>query len=557
MAVSAALRERRRPWLAGVAVAVLLAVAAPGSGAIAPAAVFGASTDLTLVTNATYNVHPEDQLASVSVAIAARNHTRETRMRRFSFDHAFLAVQPGAVSPRVSGPKGARVQVAKRTPDATLLRIGFGSRLYSGETANLRLTFDLPGHGTAANSQVRVGASLITLPVWAFASEGARGSTVTVRFPPGWNPSVESGSFARRSTGSDGSTVLATGALASPLSFFAFVSAQRPAVYDEHPLTLSVGDQQVDLLLQPWEDDPGWTVRTAKLFSRALPVLRDEIGLDWPHDRPMVVREAVSRAAGGYAGLFDPAAGRIEVAYWADQMVMIHEAAHGWFNGSLLADRWANEGFASYYAGRAAAALEVKAGTPELNDAVAAAEVPLNAWEVGSADGAGTQGATATDAYGYAASLAFATAVADRVGHEVLARTWADAAGGIGAYQPPSTTEDSTPGSTRGASTGATPESVGGPPDWRGLLDLLEAESGTGLVDLWRTWVVRPEEVALLDARAATRASYARTVALAGDWVLPRAIRDAMREWQFDSAEQLMADARTVLAQRNAVASMA
>ena len=96
-----------------------------------------------------------------------------------------------------------------------------------------------------------------------------------------------------------------------------------------------------------------------------------------------------------------------------------------------------------------------------------------------------------------------------------------------------------------------------GPPDWRGLLDLLEAETATGFTDLWRTWVVRADEAALLDARDAARASYARTLALAGGWVLPRPIRDALRSWRFDAAEQLMAEARTVLAQRAALEQLA
>ncbi len=554
-ASSPVLRRRVRPWLAGLAVAVMLAVAAPGSGALGPAPVVAATPDLTLVTQATYDVHPADQRASVSVAITAHNRKSETRTRKFFFDHAFLAVQAGATSPRITGPKGARVRVASRTKDATLLRIDFGSRLYGGKSASFRLAFDLPGHGGAANPQVRVGTSLIALPVWAYASDGARGSSVTVRIPPGWDPAVESGSFARRTTGTDGSTVLATGSLASPLSFFAYVSAQRPAVYEEKALAVDVGGKQVDLLLQPWEDDPGWTKRTGELFGRALPVLRDEIGLDWPHDTPMVVREGVSGDSGDSAAVFDPAENRIEVAYWADPALTIHEAAHGWFNGSLLADRWANEGFASYYALRAAAALEVPAKAPVLTKAVKGSAIPLNAWvhsttadttagaTTGVVDGK-TSDTTATDAYGYAASLAFATAVADVVGPEALARTWADAAAGVGAYQPP-------------ASGASAAEGVAGPPDWRGLLDLLEAESGSKLTDLWRTWVVRPDEAARLDARAEARSSYARTLALAGDWALPRSIRDALRSWQFDAAEELMADARTVLAQRNGLASMA
>ena len=111
---------------------------------------------------------------------------------------------------------------------------------------------------------------------------------------------------------------------------------------------------------------------------------------------------------------------------------------------------------------------------------------------------------------------------------------------------------------TGGAATGGTAqETVDGPADWRGLLDLLEAETGQGFVDLWKTWVVREDESALLDVRTATRASYNRTLALAGDWALPRPIRDALRAWQFDAAERLMADARTVLAQGAALEQLA
>jgi hypothetical protein len=126
---------------------------------------------------------------------------------------------------------------------------------------------------------------------------------------------------------------------------------------------------------------------------------------------------------------------------------------------------------------------------------------------------------------------------------------WADAAARTGAYQPAA--------GDGVASAAVTPEAVDGPPDWRGLLDLLEARTGQEFSDLWREWVVRPDEAALLDARADARLAYERTLALAGDWSLPRSIRDALRAWQFDTAEQLMADARTVLAQRGAVESMA
>ena len=143
---------------------------------------------------------------------------------------------------------------------------------------------------------------------------------------------------------------------------------------------MDAGGRGIDLVVRGWRDDPAWAGRIGGLFRKALPQLTREIGLPWPETQPTVVQEAVSRAAGGYAGLFAPAERRIEVAYWADPLVVLHEAAHGWFNGGLVADRWASEGFASLYAQRAAAKLKVRDTSPKLTAAVKKAAIPLNAW---------------------------------------------------------------------------------------------------------------------------------------------------------------------------------
>jgi hypothetical protein len=268
-------------------------------------------------------------------------------------------------------------------------------------------------------------------------------------------------------------------------------------------------------------------------------VLASDVGVPWPHAEPIVVQEAVSREAGAYAGLFDPATKRIEVAYWASDAVALHEAAHAWFNGDLVAERWAAEGFASYYAQRAATELGVTAQVPKLTEALRLDAFPLDTWP---ADGltASQQG------FAYAASYELAAALADRVGPEALARAWAAAAARQGAYQPPA-----------GPDGAAAPELVAGPPGWRELLDLIESESSKGVGDLFATWVATPEEAATLDARSTARASYARTRLLAADWALPRALRDALRAWDFATAEQIMTDARTVLAQRTALEALA
>ena len=110
--------------------------------------------------------------------------------------------------------------------------------------------------------------------------------------------------------------------------------------------------------------------------------------------------------------------------------MVLHESAHAWFNGGLLADRWANEAFASYYGLEAAEALEVKATGDELTPELEAARIPLNAWgAVGRED-------DKTEDYAYAATLALARAIAERAGADGLRAVWADAAARVGAYQP-------------------------------------------------------------------------------------------------------------------------
>ena len=101
----------------------------------------------------------------------------------------------------------------------------------------------------------------------------------------------------------------------------------------------------------------------------------------------------------------------------------------------------------------------------------------------------------------------------------------------------------------------AAPETVDGAPDWRALLDLLEERTGVSYDDLWRKWVARDTDLPLLDARRAARTEYDKVVEAAGDWLLPRALRDAMRAWRFDQATTMLDDATTVLDDRAQIAT--
>ena len=470
-----AIAPSRRPiaFLAALVVATGLVILPPSASEVR-----AATPDLTIVSTARYDVQPEAGRVRVTADLVLTNHKRDTTTKRFYFDQAFLSVQPSSSGYGLSGGGGGtpRVAVSKRTSTYTLLQLNLGARLYSGKSASYRLVFDIVDKGGAATRDVRIGASLVAFPVWAFATTSTAGSSVRVTFPKGFEVQVEAGDMPAPTTTGGGEVVLETGKLAKPLEFYAYLVGDRASAHSERIVTVDVGGTAVELTIQAWPDDEAWSERVGGLVSSALPLLAERIGLPWPRDGGLIVREAVTRSTGGYAGLFDPEGGEVEVAYYADGHVVLHEAAHAWFNGGLLADRWANEAFASYYGAEVAGPLKVKASGDALTPAIEKARIPLNAWGPIGREG------DATETYGYAASVALARAIAERAGDDGLRAVWAD---------------------------------------------------------------------------AAARARYDAVVTAAGDWKLPRPVRDAMRAWQFEQATTLLDDAEAVLAQRRAILSAA
>ena len=524
-----------RPVLLAIAlVPTLTAGLAPSP--LAPAVVAAATPDLTLVTNATYVADPASAKVAIAVDIVATNHKSDTQSFRYYFDNAYLAVLPNtsgfALTAAGASPS---VSVARKTSAYTLLHLVFGTRVYAGKSLRLQLTFALPDRGGSPTRDVRVGQALIQFPVWAFASDSTPGSRVTVVIPGGYTVQLSAGQLNGPTTGAGGTQVLTSAALSDPLSFFAYVTADRPGGYSTSTFTTTVAGRPAPVEVDAWPDDTAWGSRISDVFRRGLPAIGQAVGLPYPGTDPIVVRESVSRTLGGYAGIFDPAARRIDVDYAASPFVMLHEASHIWFNGSLLADRWANEAFATYYGGLAAKAIGVGGGPDALTPALLAAKIPLNAW------GAVGQESATVESYAYAASAELATKIADRAGAAGLQAVWTAANDHEAAYQPP----------------GGPVERADGPPDWRGLLDLLEERTGRSFDDLWSAYVIRPSDAPLLAQRTAARSDYVALLTRAADWRLPAPIRAALRAWQFDPAVGLMAQAGQVLDERAAIAAAA
>ena len=535
----------RRAASAGLVLWLLAAVVGPVAlpSTAAPAAA-ASPPDLTVVSIARYDVQPTHRRVHVTVDLRATNHHTDSVIRSYFFDRVVLGFLPDATAFKVVAVGSTAtpgVQVVSRTSARVLATVGFGTKLRSGRSLDLRLTFDLADRGGAPDRAVRVGSAIATFPVWAVGTPDTPGSKVSVTIPADYRIEVLGGGpLAGPSKGPTGTKAYTSATLGAPAAFGAYILADRPGAYRTTPVEVTVAGSPFSVVVRSWQDDAAFGSRVAGILRRALPRLGTLIGVPpvahGAGGTPFAVEEAVTRAAGGYAALFDGGTARIQVAYDAAPAVILHEAAHAWFNGALVADRWAAEGFASYYAGRAAGPLKITVAALPLTKALLARRIPLNAW---ASDGTPDPG---IDAYGMAASSALVSLIAARVGPDGLTAVWRSIQAGAMADQP-----------AHGTGAAETDPSGATAPDWRALLDLIETRTGKDLTELWRAWVVRPDDASLLDRRTAVRAAYRSLVNEAGDWAVPKAIRVALDRWRFDDAADLIARARAVLAGRPAL----
>lgn len=522
--------------LAAVAAAVLIG----GLAMVGPPPARAADlSELQIVTQTRYTAVPAEQRIAVTVDAVATNLTPDPAGGRYYYSGARFAVQPGIQ--RLSAGAGGRTLAARivsSDPEFTTVEVAFGRAVYHGQSISFRLSFDILDAGGRPQRDVRATASLVAFPVWAFGSEATPGSGVTVVIPAGYTVSIETGSLATTHA-AGGSTVLTASAIPDPYTFFAYVTAERPGAFSESTASVSLPEGSVSVLVRAWEDDPEWAARVRQLVTRGLPVLRSLIGLDYEIHGELKVEEAATSRLGDYAGVYNDVTETIDVRYDADGYTALHEMAHTWFNAALFADRWIGEAWAEYYgveAGRQIGADgDVFTLTPELQ----AARIPLNAW------GAIGSEPPNTEDFAYAATYHVAQLIAARTTTAGLQKVWRAAHDGEASYQPP--------GRSGSVEKGAS-ASVGG---WQRLLDLLEERTGANYDDLWRAWIVTPEQQSLMDARVTARAQYAQTVTTAGDWALPYEVRFTLGAWKFAETESLLAAASGVLAERTRIDALA
>jgi hypothetical protein len=521
----------RQAWLAVLAVLIAIgAVLAPATASTARAAEDG----LLLTTNATYTVVPARRLVRVVVDVTARNNKPNVSsggtLTRYFYEGARLGIQAEARNVRATA-AGARLRTIVRPDDGfSVLEIRFRTGLFFRQSLAIRLTYDLPGGAPRSNSDIRVGTAFVTFVAWAFGDTGA----VRVNVPAGFEAKT-TGSDVTRST-NGGATVFRATRIADPTSWYLVVNAERAAALTREPVNLRDGER---LVIRAWPEDAEWRSRVSELLTQGLPELVSRIGLDWPVASELSVFEVHTPLLEGYAGVFFVDEDKIEISEDLDDLTILHEASHAWFNGNLFEGRWINEGLADAYAADALASIGIGGWAPKRVDPGDDAAVRLETWTH-----PGRIADDETDAreqYGYEASWTVIRSLVAEIGEEPMRSVLAAARDREIPY----------------AGSG-TPETLVGPADWRRFLDLLEEVGGSRTADeAFRRWVVTDAQLGILDKRVAARATWAELVKSGGDWRAPMSVRDPLARWDFATATQRMAEATALLEQRDAIVAQA
>jgi hypothetical protein len=524
---------RGRPPVVVVIAAWLIAIAAtltPSSAQIARAATDG----LELTTAATYTIVPARHAVGVAIDVTARNNkpnvTSGGLVTKYFYEGSRLAIQTEATNVKATS-GGVRVTATTKPADGyLLLEVRFRTSLFYHQTTTVHVTFDLPGGAPRSKSDIRVGPAFATFVAWAFGDSGS----VKVVVPAGFE-AESTGSDAAKTT-SGGATIFRATGITDIGSWYLVVNADRKSALTNDRVDLTGGEH---IVIRAWPEDAEWRKQVIELLTSGLPELVEQTGLNWPVTDDLSIFEVHTPLLEGYAGVFFQGEDKIEISEDLDDLTIIHEASHAWFNSDLFDGRWINEGLADTYAAKALDGIGKGGWAPNHVSPTDKAAVRLVDWVH---PGRITDEATdAREQFGYDASWTVISSLLTEIGSAQMRHVLTAAQDHQIAY----------------VGVGS-PETVTGDNDWRRLLDLLDEVGRSHTADdAFRRWVLTDAQAETLDVRAAARTAYAALVRAGVDWQVPFSVRGPMSDWDFATATTRMADASLLLARRDAIASLA
>ncbi len=514
--------------LAMVVVASLAAVAMVGTVGAAPASAAEDQLRETVIT--TYRVDPAQGVVHVTLDITVTNLKPDTSTTIFYYNTLGYAVQARARSVKATS-NGAALNtrsVAKDVFTEVTIRI---PNLYHNRTRKVRLTYDLPGGEPRSTSPIRVGRAHAEFSAWAWGDPDR--ADVRIVIPDTFTGDVQVWPDETRdpvlSTRASGLITYSAKGIAKPGEWYALVNlSDRGALTD---VRLDLAGKQVTV--HAWPEDTVWLDKVSAVLEKGFPALETGIGQPWPVGGELDVTEVSSAEIRGYAGIYDSADHEIQISEDLDEHVIVHEAAHAWFQRELFVQRWITEGLADEYASRVLVATGL--GTPIVRSEVRPgdkAAFRLNSWPPPSRIDEDTE---AAEDFGYDASWTVIHTIMTEVGEQRMRDVFEAATARTIVY------------------VGAGPaESATGAADWRRFLDLVEIVGGAkNASGIFEGWVVTNAERPELVARMTARSRYSRLVDTGDGWLPGLVIRKPMGDWAFDKAGDAMAAAETVLVDRN------
>ena len=536
---------RRRPGRLGPAPGAAILAVALGAGLAGPfaASAAAAAAPDALVTGAsTYTVDPAGHAVHVTVDMTVEDIRPDTSSTIYYLSGYRLAIQPQAVGVRVT--HGATVLAAQTsTADGYIaLEVTFPARLYRNHTQAFQVRYDLPDGGPRTAGPVRVAPGVVAFYAWSY---GADRASVQILLPGDCQPATEGDPLVVTRTG--GVVHLAADAIRDRATWLASISATCPDQLTSLAASVPVEGATATVQVHGFPDDPAWRTTVIDRLTRGLPVLTDLVGLPWPIAGPLDVTEAYTPSLAGYAGFYEPppATGdlaRIEISEDPAPLVIIHEAAHAWFNDRLFQERWIDEGLANTYASLVLARLGDPPADPDPVQRGEAAAFPLESWP---APGAITDRPTQlAEAYGYDASWTVVRQLVAEIGPDRMQEVLKAAAAHQIAYA--------------GRPSREALPLTGGGVDWREFLDLLEQIGGAHDADaLFATWVLPASDAGLMAQHEAAVQRYAQLLTAGGGWLPGAGVRVPLATWDFALATTRVAEAGAVLQLRQRIRGQA
>ena len=434
-----------------------------------------------------------------------------------------------------------------------MVEIGFRRNLFNGRTTEVTVSYSLPtappptelseSYDVSLEEQVVVNDATAG---WSFFSDpGLDSWTATIELPPGFDEVDDDDAPDLWTEGRDDEDPSIRTLEASGDTFrYDFVVLENASAMLETPVEF--GDHEI--IVRYWPGDTAWRDRLVEQITENLPVMVELVGRPWP-DRSLVVQESAQTLGTGYAGWYTSVDHHITIGPSVDDNLILHELAHVWFNFNNFHDRWLTEGlaeeFATLTANRVSDETDGNGNTD--TDTDSSVDVSLSSrhaaplkswgWEWLGEDYTEEEFADSRDreAWGYDASWHTIRRTREIVGLESFTEVVSSILDGQRSYPGPGA-EPVVVFDPDGDDVWSATRDYG--PKWEEFFDIASAYGpDEEISDLYRDWV-EGEATLRFDSRMILRTRMAELTDRLDGLVLPEAVREPMRNWDFDDAEE-------------------